>query len=156
MKKLALLILSLIFIVGFSRPAFPQSNTTMQDIFETINKKVIDLEETQNQEVVNVTFDLIVGTNKKVVLRFLDPAFAYNISVIGDRRISKVKIGVRKKGDADWEYVDEMSGEKPTLRVEPTGYDQYEFTISVDQFKGDNTTGHFALLLYHKNPERGN
>ncbi len=156
MKKLALLVLSLIFIFGLSGAARAQSTTTMQDIFETVNKKIVDLEETQNQEVVNVTFDLIVGTNKKVILRYLDPAFAYNVSALGDRRISKIKIAIRKKNGDDWVNVDEMSGEKPTLRVEPSDYNQYEFTISVDEFKEGNTTGHFALLLYHKNPERGN
>jgi hypothetical protein len=154
MKKSALLVLSLIFAFSLSKPAFSQSTTTMQDIFETVSKKIVDLEETQNQEVVNVTFDLIVSTNKKIVYRFLDPAFAYNVSVIGDRRISKVKISIRKKGDADWEYVDEMSGSNPTLRIEPTAFDQYEFTMSVDEFKAENNTGHFAFLLYHKNPER--
>lgn len=154
MKNLLLFVFCFTLFFGFSRNSTAQSTTTMQDMVETVSKKIVELEDTQNQEVVNITMDLIVGTGKKTVLRNLDPAFKYNVMVIGDRRVSKIKIGIRKKGATDWEYVDELSGAKPTLRVEPTAYDQYEFTISVDEFRSGDNVGHFALFLYHKNPER--
>lgn len=154
MNKSLLFVLSILIFLGFTKLSTAQSSTTMQDIITTVEKKVIELEDTQNQEVVNMTFDLIVGQGKKTVWRNLDPSFAYNVSVLGDRRISKIKLSVRKKGTTDWEVVDELSDAKPTLRVEPTEFAQYEFSVSVDEFKTGNTTGHFALLLYHKNPER--
>jgi hypothetical protein len=154
MKKTLFFAVLLFFAIGLNRLAFAQSTTTMQDLLETVNKKVVELEETQNQEVVNITLDLLVNTGKKVVWRSLDPSFAYNVSVIGDRRISKLKISVYKKGASDWEYVDELTDSKPTLRVEPTDFIQYQFTVSVDTFKPGDNVGHFALLLYHKNPER--
>ena len=157
MKKILLLIFALIFInlfPGLTKTSFAQSTTTMQDIIESVNSKVSDLEDKQNQEVVNITMDLLVNNGEKNVYRFLDPAFKYDVLVIGDRRISKLKIKVYKQGKRDLEAVDEFSSAKPLLRIEPTEYAQYQFTVSADEFKTGENTGHFALLLYHKNPER--
>ncbi|MEO8512927.1 MAG: hypothetical protein ABI543_05180 [Ignavibacteria bacterium] len=136
---------------------YSQSTTTMQDILETASKKVVELEDQRNQEVVNMTFDLIVNTGKKTVWRFLDPAFDYDVMVIGDRRIEKLKVTVYKKDNAsgEWGFVDEYTDDKPIIRIDPQEFEQYEFTVTVDKFKTGNTTGHFALLLYHQNPERG-
>jgi hypothetical protein len=154
MNRILLSLLCLALVIGFTKISYAQSTTTMQDIFTTVEKKITELEDTQNQEIVNITFDLIVGQGKKVVLRNLDPSFAYNVTVIGDRRVTKSKISVRKKGAVDWDYVDELSDAKPMLRIEPAEFAQYEFTVSVDEFTTGNTAGHFALLIYHKNPER--
>jgi hypothetical protein len=33
-------------------------------------------------------------------------------------------------------------------------FEQYEFTVTVDEFKTGESTGHFALILYHQNPEK--
>ncbi len=149
------IILSSFFL--FSGRSYSQSATTMQDILETVSTKVVELEDQRNQEVVNMTFDLIVNTGKKTMWRYLDPAFDYDVMVIGDRRVEKLKITVYKKNaktDA-WEFVDEYTDDKPVIRIDPQDFEQYEFTVSVDKFKTGNTTGHFALLLYHQNPERG-
>lgn len=149
------IILSSFFL--FSGRSYSQSATTMQDILETVSTKVVELEDQRNQEVVNMTFDLIVNTGKKTMWRYLDPAFDYDVMVIGDRRVEKLKITVYKKNaktDA-WEFVDEYTDDKPVIRLDPQDFEQYEFTVSVDKFKTGNTTGHFALLLYHQNPERG-
>jgi len=154
MKKTLLFIFCLALLCGFTKLTLSQSTTTMQDLLETVSKKVVTLEDTQNQEVVNISMDLIVGAGKKTIWRNLDPSFAYNVSVLGDRRVSKLKITVYKKGAADWEFVDELSDAKPTLRLEPKAAEQYEFTISVDEFRSGDNVGHFAMLLYHKNPER--
>jgi hypothetical protein len=133
--------------------AVSQSATTMQDILESVNAKVSELEDEKNQEVVNITLDLLVREGKKTMYRYLDPSFEYTAVAIGDRRISKLKIEVYKKGPSDWEYVSEMSGSSPVLKFKPAAFEQYEFTVGVDEFKSENTTGHFALLLYHRNPE---
>ena len=136
---------------------YSQSATTMQDILETVSAKVTELEDQRNQEVVNMTFDLIVNTGKKVVWRNLDPAFDYDVMVIGDRRVEKIKISVYRKDNisGEWKFVDEYTDDKPIIRLDPQDFEQYEFTVTVDKFKTGNTTGHFALLLYHQNPERG-
>ncbi|HEY3251084.1 MAG TPA: hypothetical protein VGK25_08185 [Ignavibacteria bacterium] len=149
-------LLSLIFITAALIPAklLAQSTTTMQDILETVTAKIVELEEDKNQEIVNVTFDLLVNEGKKTVWRFLDPAFTYDLSIIGDRRISKLKVTVYKQGKSDWEYVDEVSASNPKLKIYPSEYEQYEFTISVADFKSGNNTGHFAFMLYHDNPEK--
>jgi hypothetical protein len=126
----------------------------MQDIFETVNTKVVELEEDKNQEVVNVTFDLLVNEGKKTVWRYLDPAFSYDLYVIGDRRIGKLKVTVYKQGKSDWEYVNEISGANPKLKIYPSEFEQYEFTVTVEEFKTGNNTGHFAFMLYHDNPEK--
>jgi len=144
---------SLVFTAGI----FSQSATTMQDILSTVNTQVVELEEQRNQEIVNMTFDLLVNRGKKTIWRYLDPAFDYDIMVIGDRRIEKIKITVYKKDNntGDWKFVDEYSDSKPIIRLDPQDFEQYEFTVTVDEFNPGNSTGHFAFLLYHQNPERG-
>lgn len=146
------------FILLFSASnAYSQSATTMQDLLETVTTKVVELEDQRNQEIVNMTFDLIVNTGKKTVWRNLDPAFDYDVMVIGDRRVEKLKITVYRKDNTsgEWKFVDEYTDDKPVIRIDPQDFEQYEFTVTVDKFKTGNTTGHFALLLYHQNPERG-
>lgn len=149
------IILSSLFL--FSSRAYSQSATTMQDILETVSARVIELEDQRNQEIVNMTFDLIVNTGKKTVWRYLDPAFDYDVMVLGDRRVEKLKITVYKKNSKtnEWEFVDEYTDDKPVIRLDPQEFEQYEFTVNVDKFKTGSTTGHFALILYHQNPERG-
>ena len=149
------IILSSFFL--FNSHSFSQSATTMQDIMETVSAKVIELEDQRNQEIVNMTFDLLVNTGKKTIWRYLDPAFDYDVMVLGDRRVEKLKVTVYKKNSKtnEWEFVDEYSDDKPVIRLDPQEFEQYEFTITVDKFKTGSTTGHFALLLYHQNPERG-
>ena len=150
----AFILCSLVFL---NRQSFSQSSTTMQDILETVSAKVIELEDQRNQEIVNMTFDLLVNSGKKTVWRYLDPSFDYDVMVIGDRRVEKLKVTVYKKDNAsgEWKFVDEYTDDKPVLRIDPQDFEQYEFTVTVDKFKSGNTTGHFALLLYHQNPERG-
>lgn len=149
------IILSSLFL--FNSRTYSQSATTMQDILETVSAKVIELEDQRNQEIVNMTFDLIVNTGKKTVWRYLDPAFDYDVMVLGDRRVEKLKITVYKKNSKtnEWEFVDEYTDDKPVLRLDPQEFEQYEFTVNIDKFKTGSTTGHFALILYHQNPERG-
>ncbi|HMQ79450.1 MAG TPA: hypothetical protein PKE39_08140 [Ignavibacteria bacterium] len=149
------IILSSLFL--FSARSFSQSATTMQDIMETVSAKVIELEDQRNQEIVNMTFDLLVNTGKKTIWRYLDPAFDYDVMVLGDRRVDKLKVTVYKKNSKtnEWEFVDEYSDDKPVIRLDPQEFEQYEFTVTVDKFKTGSTTGHFAMLLYHQNPERG-
>ncbi len=148
----AIIASSLTFTAGITA----QSSTSMQDILETVTKKVVELEEQRNQEVVNMTLDLLVNQGKKSMWRNLDPSFDYDVIVIGDRRISKLRITVHKKDSQtnEWKLVDEYSAEKPQLRIDPMEFEQYEFTVTVDEFKTGESTGHFALILYHQNPEK--
>jgi hypothetical protein len=141
----------------FAGTSYSQSSTTMLDIMESANLKVVELEEQRNQEIVNMTFDLLVNTGKKTIWRYLDPSFDYDVFVMGDRRIKSLKLTVYKKESqtGDWKYVDEYSAEKPQIRLDPKDFEQYEFTVSVDEFRHGDATGHFAFILYHQNPERG-
>ena len=146
---------SVLILAFCAKPAFSQSETTMQDILETVTDKIVQLEEEKKQEVVNITIDLLVRTTgKKQVTRYLDPSFDYKVLVIGDRRISKLDLVVYKKGTKDWDYVTEATSSAPQVDITPTDFEQYEFTVNVNQFKGDNQTGHFALLIYHKDPTK--
>ncbi|MBZ0201744.1 MAG: hypothetical protein K8I03_01870, partial [Ignavibacteria bacterium] len=156
MKIWTILTITVCSLLLVNSNSFSQSSTTMQDIMETVNKKVVELEDQKNQEIVNMTFDLLVNQGKKTIWRYLDPAFSYDVMVIGDRRIEKLKVTVYKKDKSgEWTFVDEYTDDKPLIRITPADFDQYEFTVTVDQFKTGNSTGHFALLLYHQNPERG-
>lgn len=145
-----------ILILAFcSRTVYSQSETTMQDILEKVTDRVVSLEEKKDQEIVNITIDLLVRTTgKKQVTRYLDPSFDYKVMLIGDRRISKLNLLVYKKAKEDWEYVTEATSSIPQIEITPSDFEQYEFTVSVDRFKGDNLTGHFALLIYHKDPTK--
>ena len=157
MKTIITLLFAVCSFIAMSRMTYSQSSTTMLDIMETVTAKVTELEEQRNQEIVNMTFDLLVNKGKKTVWRYLDPAFDYDVLVIGDRRISNIKLTVNKKDNAtgEWKLVDEFSSDKPLLRLDPQDFEQYEFVVTVDEFKPGSTTGHFALILYHQNPERG-
>jgi len=146
------MILAVSFLI--SSQALSQSTTTMQDILETVTTKVVNLEDDSNKEIVNMTFDLLVNTGKKTVWRSLDPSFSYDLMVIGDRRITRLKVTVYKQGKLGWEYVDEITTSSPKLKIYPSDFEQYEFTITVDEFKTGKNTGHFAFLLYHENPEK--
>lgn len=141
----------------YADKVYSQSATTMQDILETVTAKVAELEDQRNQEIVNMTFDLLVNRGKKTIWRYLDPAFDYDVMVLGDRRIENLKITVYKKDNTtgEWVFVDEYSAASPLIRLDPQEFEQYEFTVTVDKFKTGSTTGHFAMLLYHQNPERG-
>jgi hypothetical protein len=155
-----IIVLILVFLAAglfLNQKTYSQSSTTMQDIIEAVKTKTVELEEQRNQEIVNITFDLLVNQGKKTVWRFLDPAFDYDVIVLGDRRIEKIKLTVYKKNSAtgEWTYVDEYSADKPQLRLDPAEFEQYEFTVTVEQFRSGDATGHFALILYHQNPERG-
>lgn len=153
--KTLLTILAFVFLLSLSAVvSYSQSETTMQDILETVNQKIVELEDEKDQEVVNITFDLLVRDGKKTVTRYLDPSFDYKVMAIGDRRIAKLYVFVYKKGEKDWEYVTEAKSSTPQFDILPTDYQQYEFTVSVEEFKGSNITGHFALLIYHRDPTK--
>ncbi len=146
---------AVIIFAFFARTSFSQSETTMQDILEKVTNKVTELEDEKDQEIVNITVDLLVRTTgKKQVTRYLDPSFDYKVMVIGDRRISKLNMVVYKKSKADWDYVTEATSSIPQVDITPADFEQYEFTINADQFKGDNMTGHFALFIYHVDPTK--
>jgi hypothetical protein len=154
MYKIYCLALIFAFILLYNGNTYSQSNTTIQDILETVSDKVVSLEDDSHKEIVNVTIDLLVNQGKKTVWRNLDPSFSYDVMVIGDRRISKLKLTVYKQNKDTWDYVNEISGSTPKLKITPLDFEQYEFTVTVDEFKTGKNTGHFALILYHENPEK--
>ena len=103
------LTLLLLFVILFAhvQSSQAQTATTMQDILETVNEKVVYLEDTKDQEIVNISIDLLVNRGKKVLYRFLDPSFEYTAIAIGDRRISQLILTVYRKHEGKWEYVTE-------------------------------------------------
>jgi hypothetical protein len=143
-------VLTLTFLFIRTSPA--QSETTMQDIIETVSNKITELEDEKDQEIVNTTIDLLGGDNQKTLTRYLDPSFDYTILAFGDRRISKLRIIVKKMNGEDWDYVSEAASSMPDIKITPTGYDLYSVTINVQEFKPGNSTGHYAILIYHKDP----
>ena len=153
MKKIYIYLFTLLFIAAFSQTAYSQAETSFKDIITSVDAKVNDLETNQNQEIVNVTLDLLVNNGEKTIWRFLDPAFKYNALALGDSRISKLRIKVYKKGkssaNTDWDFVSELSAANPLLTIEPAEYKQYQFVISADEYKSGASTGHFGLILYH-------
>lgn len=157
MKKALIRILFLVtlFLLSLSRRGFSQSSTTMQDILQTATAKVVTLEDQDKKEVVNISMDLLVNKNAKTIWRYLDPAYTYTVMTIGDRRINKLKLIVYKRDNKtkEWNFVGETSAQKPELKLDPTDFEEYEFTISVDEFVAGNTAGHFTLILYHQLPE---
>jgi hypothetical protein len=144
-----------VFIILFCvKLTYTQNETTVQDILETASSKVTQLEDEKDQEVVNMTIDLLVNQGRKTVTRALDPNFTYTIIVLGDRRINKLKLSSYIQTGKTRDFVDELSSSGPLMVVKPDGFDLYDFTVSVDSFKGSNSAGHFALIIYHDDPSK--
>ena len=154
MKKLILLFVFAIVLWGANISYAQLTETTMKDIIETVQDKAKSLENTEDMEIVNITMDLLVGAKgEKYVHRYLDNSFDYKIYAVGDRRISKLNVEVRKKGSDDkWILVDKASGDKINMDIYPDTRAFYEFTISVKEYVDDNSAGHFAILIYHIDP----
>jgi len=153
MKKLIILFVFVVIFCGFNSSFAQLSETTMKDIIETVQDKAKSLENIEDMEIVNITIDLLVGTRgEKFIYRYLDNNFDYKILSIGDRRISKLNIDVRKKVGEKWIVVDKLTGENAQMDIYPDSRAFYEFTISIAEFKEDYTAGHFAIFIYHKDP----
>lgn len=155
MNKIIFIFALFVLFAGANISFAQISETTMKDITESITDKIKTLEDVNDMEIVNITTDLLVGTRgQKFVYRYLDNNFDYKILVFGDRRINSLKVEVRKKVDESWIKVDKTSGQNAELDIFPDSRAFYEFTISVDEFKGDNSAGHFAFFLYHIDPTK--
>lgn len=149
-KLFLLLLISILFFQANSTLA--QSATTMQDILETVTEKTVYLEDTKDQEIVNISIDLLVRSGEKVLYRYLDPSFDYYVIAFGDRRIKSLTLNVFRKHDGEWESVTEKTDSSPQIMLLPSSNDQYEFIITVDKFKEDEMAGHYAIMIYHKDP----
>ena len=145
-----LLLISILFFQANSTLA--QSATTMQDILETVTEKTLYLEDTKDQEIVNISIDLLVRSGEKVLYRYLDPSFDYYVVAYGDRRISSLTLSVNRKHDGEWEFVTEKTDSSLQIMLLPSSNDQYEFIITVDKFVEDEMAGHYAIMIYHKDP----
>ena len=155
MKKSFFLFVLFILFAGVRISSAQISETSIKDIVETVTDKIKNLEDVKDMEIVNTTIDLLVGANgKKYVYRYLDNNFDYKVLVFGDRRIKSLNLEVSKKNGDNWIKVDRTTGENAELDLFPDSRAFYEFTISVDEFKGDNTAGHFAFFLYHTDPTK--
>lgn len=155
MKKPIFLFLLFVLFAGVRISYAQISETSMKDIIETVTDKIKNLEDVKDMEIVNTTIDLLVGTTgKKYVYRYLDNNFDYKVLAFGDRRIKSLNVEVSKKSGDNWIKVDRTTGENAELDLFPDSRAFYEFIISVDEFKGDNTAGHFAFFLYHTDPTK--
>jgi hypothetical protein len=151
MKTKYIFLSVLIFL--FVSFAYSQDETSIQDILSKATKRVEALEN-QDQEVVNMTIELLVGTAKgKTIYRNLDNTFKYTIVGIPDKRIGKISIVVYKKVKGEWEFVTEVSEAFPTLTIQPVDYDMYEITVKCDEFNEGYRGGHLAVLIYHPKPQ---
>jgi len=153
MKKFIFLF-ALLVLLSSVRVSYSQiSATSMKDIIESVSDKTKTLEDINDQEIVNITVDLLVGTTgQKFVYRYLDNNFDYKILAFGDRRIKSLNVEVRKKSGDNWIKVDRVKGQNAELDIFPDNRAFYEFTISVEDFNDDNSAGHFAFFLYHADP----
>jgi hypothetical protein len=155
MKKIIFLFALLVIFASAKISQAQVSETTMKDITESVTDKIKTLEDVNDMEIVNITTDLLVGTGgQKFVYRYLDNNFDYKILAFGDRRIRSLNVEVRKKSGDTWIKVDKASGLNAELDIFPDSRAFYEFTISVEEFKGDNSAGHFAFFLYHLDPTK--
>lgn len=138
-----------LYLILSMRIFYSQSETTVQDILQAVDSKITELEENKKCEIVNITVDLLVNQGTKSITRMLDPNYEYSILVIGDRRISKLKLSLYKQGKGSKDYVNESSSLSPVLKFTPDEFDIYEIMVGAQEFKDANSTGHFAILIYH-------
>ncbi|MCX7877184.1 MAG: hypothetical protein N2510_00925 [Ignavibacteria bacterium] len=152
MKAYQLLVPLFFMICEF---CYSQSATTMQDILAEVNQRVKNLEEQKHQEIVNITLDLLSRNGEKRIYRYLDPSFTYDVIAFGDRRINRIKLKVGKLDTSTGEVnlIDEYSAETAQIRIKPSEFEQYVFIVSVDEYRKGDSVGHFAIILYHENPE---
>lgn len=155
---MVLLITSIVFLLFLPLLNFSycQSSTTMQDILSEVNEKVKNLEERKDKEIVNITLDLLVRSSEKRIYRYLDPSFDYDVMVFGDRRINLLKLKICKIDSSTGELnvVAEHSSGEPQMRIKPDEFEQYVFIVTAVEYRQGDSAGHFALILYHENPEK--
>lgn len=149
MKNLTFYIFLSFFLVAI-RYCSAQSETSMQDIMEEVSGRIKELEKDKNIEIVNVTMDLLVRDSRKSFIRYLDPDFEYTAIVLGDRRIDSITLSVYRQGMSDMEYVSENRGKLPLVHFSIVEPEMFEFMVNVNRYAGNNITGHYAVIIYHK------
>jgi hypothetical protein len=151
MNKITVYIVIFLLLTA-SKFCLSQNETTMQDILEQVTEKIKELEKDKKQEIVNVTIDLLVLDAEKSFVRYLDPSFEYTIIAIGDRRIENLKLTINRQGKTNSEYVSENSGKIPMVHITLLDDEPFEFVVNAEKYSGNNITGHFAVIIYHKVP----
>lgn len=141
-----------VFVYSGFNVILSQDETSMKDIQNKVTAFTNQLEQDKSFEIVNVTMDLIVKDGSKSFTRYLDPTFDYTITAFGDSRIDRLTLNVNNGTSSDFEYNAESSAANPSISVKPTGYSQYEFTVNNAKYYQDKTSGHFAVIIYHRIP----
>ncbi len=125
--------------------------TTMQDIMKKLSDAVTYLEDTQNQEVVNIDADIITEDGVTYT-RTLHEGWTYGIAAFGDWRISDLDITVYKNVDGEWVEVgkDNEADNNPLVTVTPSSSAEYEIEFTIYKFSGDYTAAHYGMIIYHE------
>jgi hypothetical protein len=149
MKKLSLFSI-LLFILIIVRTCKSQNDVSMKEIQDKVSAYTKQLEEDKNVEIVNITIDLIVKDATKTFSRDLDPSFDYYVTTFGDSRIDKLTLTVSDGNSTELNYLAESTAPNPSINIKPTGTSSYEFSVNVKKYSGDNLSGHFAVIIYHR------
>jgi hypothetical protein len=152
MKKLSIFFIVL-FILAAIRVIKAQDETSMQDIQDKVSAYTKQLEQDKNYEIVNITMDLIVKDGTKSFTRYLDPSFDYIVTAFGDSRIDKLTLNVDNGTQSELNYNAESTAANASISIiKPNGSSEYEFTVKNTKYNGNNASGHFAVIIYHRIP----
>ncbi len=151
MKKIpvAIIFVALLVISGVALGA--DQYTTMQDIMKKLSNAVTYLEDTENQEVVNIDADIITEDGITYT-RTLHQGWTYGIMAFGDWRISDLDITVYEDVDGEWTEVgkDDEADNNPLVVITPSTSAEYMIEFTIYKFSGDYTAAHYGMIIYHE------
>ncbi len=125
--------------------------TTMKGIMEDLMDYVYYLEDSLDQEIVNIDADIITEDGVAYT-RNLHQGWTYGVTAFGDWRIADLDITVYKDVDGNWVEIekDDEADNNPTVFITPSTTGTYKIDIEVYTFAGDYTAAHYGLIIFHE------
>lgn len=149
MKKLITLLMLFVALNASAQ----NSETTMQDIYEKGKQLVELLEESYNQEIVRIEFDLLFDT--KEVSRGFNSSYEYTVLAFADHRVEDLDITVYKKAGSSWVQVvkDTETDNTPLVQFRPQSGAQYKIEIKAYKFASGYSAAHYGVIISHEIPD---
>ncbi len=149
MKKLLLSMAAL----GCSVFTFANEYTTMSPIMEKGEEIVEFLENSQDQEIVRMEYDILTSTTSSY--RTLTNNWTYTIVAFGDFRFQDIDVNVYRKVNGTWKPVTSDSDESSmaVVTVSPNTTGEYRIDITAYSFKDGYSAGHYGLIICHDQPD---
>jgi len=142
-----------LMLFGALNASAQNSETTMQDIYEKGGQLVKMLEETYDQEIVRIEYDLLFDT--KETSRGFNSSYEYTVLAFADHRVEDLDITVYKKSGSSWVQVvkDTETDNTPLVQFRPTSGAQYKIEIKAYKFAQGYSAAHYGVIISHDIPD---